>query len=187
YVSTGGPPVPADPPGTTLAVNAIFEAGDHLWVAADHALVRVDGAAAVVAGDAVPALRRTTGVVEDRDGNVWVGTRAGLVRYQPGREVETFTRADGLPDDDITAVFEDREGSLWVGTHGGGLAQFTDRTLDGQAGPPSLRDQWISSVAEDEGGALWVGTALGLTRWKDGKEQTFSTADGLPSNQVMAV
>ena len=188
FVSAGGGAlVAADPPGATLAVNAIFEARDHLWVAADHALVRVDGGAAVVAGDSVQALRRTTSVVEDRDGNVWVGTRAGLVRYQAGHEPETFTRADGLPDDDITAVFEDREGSLWVGTHGGGLAQFTDRTLDGQAGPPSLRDQWISSVAEDEGGVLWVGTALGLTRWKDGKERTFTSADGLPSDQVLAV
>jgi signal transduction histidine kinase/ligand-binding sensor domain-containing protein len=185
--NAGGPLAPADPPGTPLAVNAIFEAKDHLWVAADHALVRIDAVAAVVVRDAVPALRRTTRLVEDRDGNVWVGTRAGLVRYQPGHPVETFTRADGLPDDDVTDVFEDREGSLWVGTHGGGLAQFTDRTLDGQAGPPSLRNQWISSVGEDPAGALWVGTSLGLTRWKDGKEQTFTTADGLPSNQVLSV
>jgi ligand-binding sensor domain-containing protein/signal transduction histidine kinase len=185
--TAGGPLVPADPGSGPLAVNALFQGQDHLWVAADHALVRIDSATTVVAGDAVPALRRTTRLLEDRDGNVWVGTRAGLVRYQPGHEPETFTRADGLPDDDITAVFEDREGSLWVGTRGGGLAQFTDRTLDGQAGPPSLRDQWISSVAEDPGGALWVGTSLGLTRWKDGQEQTLTTADGLPSNQVLAV
>jgi signal transduction histidine kinase/ligand-binding sensor domain-containing protein len=186
-VSKGGSLGPADPPGMSLAVTAIVEARDHLWVAGDHALVRIDRDTTVVAGNDVPGLRRTTRLVEDRDGNVWVGTRGGLVRYQPGRGFETFTRADGLPDDDVTDVFEDREGSLWVGTHGGGLAQFTDRTLDGQRGPPSLRDHWISSVAEDSEGTLWVGTALGLTRWKDGHEQTFTSADGLPSNQVLAV
>ncbi len=84
-------------------------------------------------------------VLEDRDGNVWMGTRRGLVRFQAGRGFTTFTRADGLPDDDITALFEDREGSLWVGTRGGGLAQFTDRTLEHRAGPPSLRDRWVYS------------------------------------------
>jgi signal transduction histidine kinase/ligand-binding sensor domain-containing protein len=154
-------------------------------IAAEGAILHADGASLVVTAE--PALRRPTQVIEDRAGNVWVATRYGLLRMQVGRATITFTRADGLPDDDVASVFEDREESLWVGTRGGGLAQFTDRTLDGQAGPPSLRDQWISTVAEDPSGALWVGTAHGLTRWKDGQERTFRRADGLPSDQVLSV
>ena len=82
------------------------------------------------ASDAPPS------VLEDRDGNVWMATRAGLLRYQiPAAGSSASGRADGLPDDDVSALFEDREGSLWVGTRGGGLAQFTDRTLDTPLGP----------------------------------------------------
>jgi signal transduction histidine kinase len=185
-VATGGGPLAPHPAWQQPSyVGAIFETSAGLLIAAEDTLVRIDRDTLVAS--AQPALRRPTALIEDRAGNVWVGTRSGLVRLQPGLAPTTFARVDGLPDDDVSSLFEDREGSLWVGTRGGGLAQFTDRTLDGQAGPPSLRDQWISSVAEDPGGALWVGTAQGLTRWKDGKEQTWKRADGLPGDMVLSV
>jgi signal transduction histidine kinase/ligand-binding sensor domain-containing protein len=188
FSSTDGPLVAYPLPGhEAAAVSAIFEGpSGALWVVAERALVRLDGAGPVLV-EGSGELRRPTQGIQDRDGNVWIGTRGGLARFQPGRGFVVFTRADGLPDDDVTSVFEDREGSLWVGTRGGGLAQFTDRTLDGQSGPPSLRDQWISTVAVDGEGALWTGTALGLTRWKDGHERTFTTRDGLPTDEVLSV
>jgi ligand-binding sensor domain-containing protein len=74
--------------------------------------------------------------LQDRDGNTWTASRKGLLRTGRDGATVTFTRDDGLPEDDVTALFEDREGSLWVGTRGGGLAQFTDRTLDARVGPP---------------------------------------------------
>jgi len=130
-------------------------------------------------------------VIEDRDGNVWIGTRLGLTRFRPsvagaGRFV-LFGRPQGLPDEDVTALFEDREGSLWVGTRAGGLAQFSDRTLKTHAGPLSLRGQWVESLAEDETGALWLGWRHGVVRWKDGAERTFRPDDGLPADHVLAV
>jgi ligand-binding sensor domain-containing protein/signal transduction histidine kinase len=183
FVSPDGAPLVRHP-GLSGAVSALFEtAAGRLWVAGDGTLLRIDGETATSIGGP----RRPTAIVEDRDGNVWIGTRNGLARFQPGAGLVTFTRADGLPDDDISAVFEDREGTLWVGTHGGGVAQLDDRTVDGQTGPPSLRGVWISAVAEDETGALWAGAGQGLTRWRDGKERTFTRADGLPSDQVLSV
>jgi ligand-binding sensor domain-containing protein/signal transduction histidine kinase len=170
-------------------VAALFQApAGHRWVAAAGRLVRLDGSASVVLGPG-EGLRNSnpTSVLEDRHGNVWMATRAGLVRYQAGRGVTTFTRADGLPEDDISTLLEDREGSLWVGTRGGGLAQFTDRTLSTALGPPSLRDRWVYAVAEAPDGALWAGSMLGLTRWKDGQERIYDQADGLPAGAVLTV
>jgi signal transduction histidine kinase/ligand-binding sensor domain-containing protein len=170
----------------TAAATAIFESPRGvLWAATDGALLSIDGSETVP--HPLPAgTARPTRVLQDRDGNVWLGTRAGLLRWRDGR-FDAFGRQEGLPDEDISALFEDREGSLWVGTRGGGVAQFTDRTLDARTGPPSMRDQWISTLCEDREGALWAGNTRGLVRWKDGQERTFHRSDGLPSDSVLAV
>jgi signal transduction histidine kinase/ligand-binding sensor domain-containing protein len=161
--------------------------GGPLWVASGRALVRIDldSGATTTHEHEFPAARPTR-MIEDRDGNLWIGSYGGLVRFRDGR-FDTFTTRDGLPDDDVTVLFEDREASLWVGTRSGGLTQFTDRTLDTRSGPPGLRGARVESVAEDASGALWFGSHGGLTRWRQGVEHTFRTADGLPSDYVTAV
>jgi signal transduction histidine kinase/ligand-binding sensor domain-containing protein len=170
-------------------VAALLQApAGHRWVAGPGRLARLDRGAGVVLGQAEGLPRwQPTSLLEDRHGNLWLGTRSGLIRYQAGRGLTTFTRADGLPEDDISALLEDREGSLWVGTRGGGLAQFSDRTLSTALGPPSLRDRWVYAVAEVGSGALWAGSMLGLTRWKDGQERIYNRADGLPEGGVFTV
>jgi ligand-binding sensor domain-containing protein/anti-sigma regulatory factor (Ser/Thr protein kinase) len=177
--------------GTERFVVAFFEKENRLWVAAEGEILRIEGERITTLGEreGAPAARPTA-IIEDRDGNVWIGSRTGLtrLRFEGSRPTfVTFAARDGLPNDDVTSVFEDREGSLWVGSHGGGLAQFTDRTLDGQVGPPGFRDQYVGTVAEDPTGALWLGNAQGLVRWKDGVERVFRRADGLPSDNVLAV
>jgi signal transduction histidine kinase/ligand-binding sensor domain-containing protein len=172
---------------TRAPVRSLFaSASGQMLVLTDELLMRVSGEEVdVFPQRAVPAGWRTQ-MIEDRDGNVWIGSHAGLIRFRQGAFV-LFTKRDGLPDDDVTTVFEDREGSLWVGTRSGSLAQFTDRTVPSNAGPPSLRELPIETVCEDGIGAMWFGSWRGLTRWKDGEEKTYTRTDGLPADHVMAV
>ncbi len=194
-------PAPSAPPPSTPVIAAAGPAPADLevlfagrergsgvvWGANETGLWRIeDGRAALVSKDGPPPGGQPSAALEDRDGNVWIGSRRGLWRWQPGRVNAAFTRADGLPEDDVTALLEDREGSLWVGTRGGGLAQFTDRTV-AQAGPPSLSERWINSLTEDSAGAFWLATRTGLVRWQDGRERSFGRAEGLPSDTVFAV
>ncbi|MEM1054306.1 MAG: two-component regulator propeller domain-containing protein [Bacteroidota bacterium] len=63
--------------------------------------VREDAFAWVGRADGLPDLTVKT-LLEDGEGALWLGTDAGLVRYDPvTREARTFTEADGLP----SAVF----------------------------------------------------------------------------------
>jgi signal transduction histidine kinase/ligand-binding sensor domain-containing protein len=157
-----------------------------LWALTAQALWRIEGgqpASFALPADTVMGAQSV--VLEDRDGNVWVGTGNGLLRFRAGR-FDVYTKADGLPDNEVSALFEDREGSLWLGTRSGSLAQLTDRTVASIHGPPSLRFEPIESVCEDPTGAFWFGSRLGLTRWKDGVERTFTRADGVPGGRVFA-
>ena len=61
---------------------------------------------------------------EDRQGQLWVGTRYGLNLVDRSQGTFTaFTMKDGLPDDTIEAILEDRQGYLWLATHNG-LSRF---------------------------------------------------------------
>ena len=56
-------------------------------------------------------------VLEDRDGNIWIGTNGGLARFQGDRFVAS---AEGSRDSDLVrCLLEDREGDLWVGANNG--------------------------------------------------------------------
>ena len=54
----------------------------------------------------------------DTSGNVWVGTSAGLSRFD-GQQWTTFTQADGLADDHIRSVAVDGQGRVWAGSDNG--------------------------------------------------------------------
>lgn len=56
-------------------------------------------------------------VIRDRYGFLWIGTMAGLNRYD-GCRLKSYTnqpdRACSLPEDDIESLAEDAEGNLWI-------------------------------------------------------------------------
>lgn len=52
-------------------------------------------------------------MVEDKDGIMWIGTDAGLVRFD-GSHFKTYTTADGLPSNDVFSLFCDSKNRVWV-------------------------------------------------------------------------
>ena len=57
---------------------------------------------------------------ETRDGFVWLGTEAGLVRFD-GNSFQFFERSTNpaLPDNDICCLLEAPDGAMWIGTSRG--------------------------------------------------------------------
>lgn len=143
------------------------------WRADRHAFAHFsrDGAEADGGGHQVSQ------VIEDPDGNLWVGTHdAGLERVDPDGSVLERFRHDArqptsLGNDDVHAILEDQSGHLWVGTADGldllnrSSGQFSHYRRDASdAG--SLRDSYIMSLYQDETGLVWIGTrAGGVSRW----------------------
>ncbi|MBT4500315.1 MAG: hypothetical protein HOC74_21490, partial [Gemmatimonadetes bacterium] len=57
-------------------------------------------------------------LLEDREGQLWIGTEGGVSRYD-GERFVTYTTQDGLPNNRVVSLLEDQEGQLWIGTEGG--------------------------------------------------------------------
>jgi len=59
-------------------------------------------------------------ICEDSEGNLWIGTEAGLNKFNVNNE--KFTRygvKNGLPSEDIAGIVEDDYGNLWISTNNG--------------------------------------------------------------------
>jgi signal transduction histidine kinase/ligand-binding sensor domain-containing protein len=139
-------------------------------------------------GDGLPAIR-ITALIEDRTGDLWIGTwGAGVFRWRPGAaRFGSLTRHQGLPADTITALLEDREGHVWVGTTAG-LVQLRPRIFARMALPGALASRQPGPVWAARDGAIWVGTdGAGVARWANGDWETFSTAQGVPSDRIFAL
>jgi signal transduction histidine kinase/ligand-binding sensor domain-containing protein len=97
-------------------------------------------------------------LAQSRDGYLWIGTDAGLVRFDGVRFVP-WRAPDGkqLASSSITSLLAARDGSLWIGTWSG-LSHWVGEDL------VNYSDASISAIAEDRDGTVWVTRSGALRR-----------------------
>lgn len=122
-------------------------------------------------------------ILETRDGYLWVGTQAGLARFDGVRfTVFDHTNTPSLHSDYISDLVEDRQGTLWIATSHGGVTYFRDGLFShlGGVGPRAAL-----TLAADADGSMWVGGYGGLAHVKNGKViKAYTVADGLSGDPI---
>jgi PAS domain S-box-containing protein len=103
--------------------------------------------------------------LQTRDGYIWLGSTAGLIRFNgvSFHAVRTDTASARIPET-VTVLRESSDGSLWIGTAYGGLRRLKDGVIRRYGAKEGLPEPQIKVVYESLGGNLWVGTAYGLFR-----------------------
>lgn len=173
------------------AANAIVRTRDgYLWIGTFEGAARFDGVRfTVFDGNNTPALHsnhQIMALLEDRAGNLWLGTNGGgLVRYRDGH-FQAFSTADGLAHNHVRALWEDRAGNLWIGTDGG-LNRWRAGRWTVFHARDGLPDERVSALAEDKAGGIWVGTEKGLAYFADDRVTIYSRREGLLSEYVYAL
>lgn len=114
-------------------------------------------------------------VAQDRNGLMWFGSAAGLVRYD-GVSFKTFRHSDAdpasLPANATYALFVDCENRIWAGGISSGLISYDQRGgrfrqwQHDEAKPDSLSSNEVWSISETTDGTLWVATDDGLDRMR---------------------
>lgn len=108
------------------------------------------------------------GIVEDRKGNLWVGTQRGINHFNPNRRqfkhyLTVEKDSSSLSNNSTSSLLIDHNGALWVGTQYG-LNRFNEtsgkftRYFASPLVPDSLSNNTIFTLYEDREGVLWVGT-----------------------------
>ncbi len=211
FLPAAGAPDPTDPGALAGAIRAgVFYADQDgaVWVSVGGSgidKVHGDGRVEHVVPDAgdpqgLPHTQVFT-ILEDRTGNVWIGTGGGLARRVtgPGDETERFAvyrHDDGDPQslgvDVVTSLHEDEAGNFWVGTWGAGLYRFDrERELFERLAHPSAPGvataasnfilppvhAHLPTILVDGRGNLWAMPRSGLARWappEEAAERSFS-------------
>jgi signal transduction histidine kinase len=150
-------------------INCLLPAGGRdLWIGMDNGVTRWDGSAVSQDGVA-PGIRgvQALSMIQDREGNIWVGTPKGLLRVVSG----TVTVLDdrGRRPQTVNVLFEDREGNIWFGGPQGLERLREDAFVTYSSIPPA------ENVAEDNGplwadpaGRLWFAPSTGGLSWRLG-------------------
>ncbi|MFO8002146.1 MAG: two-component regulator propeller domain-containing protein [Marinilabilia sp.] len=135
-----------------------------------------------------------TGLLQDRDGRIWVATDHGGLQiinkedFSMDHVREVPGAANSLSQNSITAMMKDESGTIWVGTFKEGINYyhpdlfqfrlFRHNPLD----PGGLPANDIDCFAEDDEGNLYIGTNGNGLIYYDRENADFSVFRAQPEN-----
>lgn len=136
-------------------------------------------------------------IVEDKNGNYWIGTQGGLCKYD-GKVVTQIGNKEGLPNpgrpspENSASVNMDRAGNIWVGMRnrlfrleGEAFVEFKVPIVRDRIKSFAIRAGTVSFAMQDSNDNLWFKTDGDGAYKFDGESFThYTTDDGLSSNNV---
>lgn len=122
----------------------------------------------------------------DPSGGFWVGTEWGGLFHLDGDNLHSVV--SDPPARYFRQIHRSRDGTCWFGTDIGIFKLESGRAVRTKA----LENRWIIALGSDDQGNFWYGHGWqgdGVSRFnpKTGETASFTTANGLPDNQVWSI
>ncbi|MET0645303.1 MAG: two-component regulator propeller domain-containing protein [Pyrinomonadaceae bacterium] len=201
-----------------VEVTRVIEARDEsMWLVAGPGLVRraPDGRVVLYrAPSAAPMNAFLSGLYEDSEGRIWVGSRRGFYVLRPRplddpaafREatlpdsparpqrfappeapggVVAFRPAGGFDSDLVFEIVQTGDGRIWL-TNDGGLSVFDGRELRSFDASNGL-GQKMGMMAEDSDGNLWLASMNGALKLVTRGLSTYGKDDGLGGRVIQSL
>ncbi len=175
--------------------DILQDRSDRLWIATAGGWVRhipketahPDGQVFVALDDPRHRLA-VNAFFEDREGRLWVGSEAGLLRIEGETLIAYSDFEANRVETGIRAFWQDHEGNLWIGTGILGLSALRRQSVTVFDRTQGLADNLAWSVLEDPAGSIWIGSNRGLTRINaEGDVRLWTEEHGLPGEDVRAI
>ncbi|MDB6023850.1 MAG: putative two-component system sensor kinase [Verrucomicrobiales bacterium] len=123
---------------------------------------------------------------QSADNYLWIGTEAGLARFDGARFVTITTT--GLSNQMITAIHQTQSGAIFIGTDSGTVTHILRGAIRPFPIPKVIGEDAITTLFESRDGSLWIGTgSKGLFKHQNGAFTNFTTNDGLVHNSIRAI
>lgn len=169
----------------SMVRNVMQARNGDIFIASYLGVFRYNGTAFTNITSPVIATRSSSfwDVLEDRNGNLWFGTKDSGVYCYNGRAFQHFTTKDGLASNQALHLYEDRAGNIWIGASRYDGKSF--RKLTTEDGFPGNS---IRLLLEDRTGKLWFGAQGEDLFVYDGKAFTvLKNKEGKAFNNVWSV
>ncbi len=117
--------------------------------------------------------------MEDKEGNIWLGTRNGINKLRNGI-ISTYY----LPTDSSTirVIFQDSKGTIYIGTSGDGIWVFENGNFVRKF--MRIGISAVKGIREDKSGALWFATRNGIFRMIGTALRSFTEKDGVAGTDI---
>jgi ligand-binding sensor domain-containing protein len=137
----------------------------------------------------------------DSNNYIWAGTSDKGVSFYDGTSWTTYTKNDGLPSDYILSIAIDQDNNVWCGTYdyyygddyqykySTGVSYYNgDEWIQYNSMNAAQQfSSYVNAIAVDNQGIVWFGTESGAVRYDGISWTSFTTGDGLPSNEINTI
>jgi len=192
--------------GLSRYVNSVFQtkAGEICVTGDGYLISRFTGERFVSVRPNLPARiedrgwRTYRGIIEDHNGEWWIGTDSGLFRFPRVRRIEelakvspltAYSTRDGLATGNVGNLFEDSRGDIWIGSFGAQSDVVTrweraSGTFHRYGESAGLRlAETAVAFCEDRDGNIWIRFFSGnIARYSSGRFLMLAAPDGKPLN-----
>lgn len=121
---------------------------------------------------------------EDKKGALWAVGKNGIWRWKPGSP-KFYPMPFG--SDYLDGLSEDDNGKLLIGMQGG-IRSFIDGRVEAYPLPGKVQPFLTRTLLRDHDGGLWIAAYhTGIVHIHDGRVDMFRQADGLSSDEVVAL
>ncbi len=130
-------------------------------------------------------------IMQDDDGNLWIGTLGGLSKYN-GLGFVSYTKKDSMAEDWVTSSYKDNSGNLWFGHWGGGVTMYNKELKRFINLNVELYTKFksINDIIEDDDGSIWLATeGAGIYKFNPvaNKMISLTTKEGISSDNTTAL
>lgn len=127
-------------------------------------------------------------VIQTSDGYLWLGTQAGVVRFDGVRFTPLESIYPAAPTNIwVRDLVQDATGALWIATNESGVYRLDHGSFAHFSQKDGLPSNSISCLIAGRDGDIWAGTSNGVARFEDGKIRSYGHADGLAVSFVRNV
>ncbi len=125
-------------------------------------------------------------IAQDKNGYLWLGTLAGLSKYD-GKKFVNYSIQNGLINNQVFSITTDRSIGIWIGTQGG-LNYFDGQKFKSYPFKEDMAENIVNAIAQDVAGNLWLATdGAGVCKFSNNKFEYFTEENGIANNIVRAV
>jgi signal transduction histidine kinase/CheY-like chemotaxis protein/ligand-binding sensor domain-containing protein len=119
-----------------------------------------------------------TNILEDKNGNLWIATLAGLNYYdRKNNQFKLYSTKDGLPNSTIFGLLSDNHGKIWISTnHGLSCLDPVNNSFKNFGTDDGLQSYEFKMKAfcQSKSGVLYFGGINGFNRFSPDKIKTQS-------------